>query len=437
MQNASTLGQSHRRLLSVMTRVGLSFAAFFLSASPALAHNGGHGHMYEDQPLHETEMHVFVRDGCPHCADLEEFMESWWEEGDAPSATYYEVLSSETQEKFKLVQNRMKGLQQGVPTIIIDGQLVQGYDTDEKTGKRLRDIYERCKDREEGCILYQDFLDGAGAKSILEGAPTCSGDPTQPCESSEDESKYIFDLWFFGKTDLRDLSLPALSLVLGGLDGFNPCAMWVLITLLTLLINTRSWKKIIIIGGTFLIVSGVMYYIFIAAWLNVFLLIGFNQYVQKIIGLVAIAGGAFYLYEAYGKDPNQCKVTDFKRRQKVIEKMKKAVSASSWPLMIIGVAVLAISVNLIELVCTAGLPAIFTAILAQNALLPWEYYWYLFLYIAAYMFDDAIIFTIAICTLRATGLTAKYRKFTLVFGGVLMAGLGFLLIFFPEALTFQ
>jgi len=423
-----------------MRKVFFASAALLLSiaAAPvALAHSGGHGHMYEGQPLHEVEMHVFVRDGCPHCADLEEFMDEWWAEGDAPSATYYEVLNSATQAKFKLVQNRMKGLQQGVPTIILDGKLVQGYDTDEKTGKRLRQIWDGCKNREEGCIMYEDFLAGAGATSILEGAPTCSGDPTQPCESSEDTSKYIFNIWFIGETDLRDLSLPALSLIVGGLDGFNPCAMWVLITLLTLLINTRSWKKIIIVGGTFLLVSGVMYYIFIAAWLNVFLLIGFNVYVQKIIGIVAIAGGSFYLYEAFGKDPNQCKVTDFKRRQKIIEKMKKAVSASSWPLMILGVAVLAISVNLIELVCTAGLPAIFTAILAQNALLPWEYYWYLFLYIAAYMFDDLIIFTIAICTLRATGFTAKYRKFTLVFGGVLMAGLGLLLIFFPEALTFQ
>jgi glutaredoxin/cytochrome c biogenesis protein CcdA len=419
-----------------ITLAGLLFALLF-SATPVLAHNGGHGHLYEDEQQHDTEMHVFVRDGCPHCADFEAFMEKWWAEGDAPSATYYEVMSSETQAKFKLVQKRMPGLQQGVPTIILDGRIVQGYDTDEKTGMQVRRLWDGCKDREDGCITYEEFLAGAGAKSILEGAPTCSGDPTQPCESSEDESKYIFDLWFIGETDLRDLSLPALSILLGGLDGFNPCAMWVLITLLTLLINTKSWKKIIVIGSTFLIVSGVMYYIFIAAWLNVFLLIGLNQWVQKIIGIVAIAGGSFYLYEAFGKDPNQCKVTDFNRRRKVIEKMKKAVSASSWPLMISGVTVLAISVNLIELICTAGLPAIFTAILAQNALLTWEYYWYLLLYILAYMFDDGIIYIIAISTLHATGFTTKYRKFTLVFGGVLMAILGILFIFFPEALTFH
>ncbi|HLD07550.1 MAG TPA: hypothetical protein VJB60_00610 [Candidatus Peribacterales bacterium] len=415
-----------------------SLAVLFLSAVPtALAHeNAAHGHT-SGPADHDTVMHVFVRDGCPHCAALEKFMDEWFAEGNAPDVTYYEVMNTETQELFAKVQTRMPGLTQGVPTIILDGHILQGYETDETTGERIRELYEFCSAKEDGCITFDAFMAGAGAKSIAESSSTCSGDPTQPCEANYDDKRFIFDFWFVGKTDLRDLSLPALSIILGGLDGFNPCAMWVLISLLTLLINTRSWTKIIVIGGTFLLVSGAMYYLFIAAWLNVFLLLGFNQIIQKIIGLVAIGGGSFYLYEAFGKDPNQCKVTNLGQRQKTIEKMKKAISASSWPLMIGGVAILAASVNLVELVCTAGLPAIFSAILAQSALTSAEHYWYLLLYILAYMFDDLIIYTIAIGTLHATGFTTKYRRFTLIFGGVLMAVLGILLIFFPEALTFN
>jgi glutaredoxin len=416
--------------------IGLS-ALLLIIAAPVSAHdNAAHGYTWGPVD-HDTVMHVFVRDGCPHCADLEEFMDEWFKEGGAPDVTYYEVMEKPTQELFAKVQKRMPGLSQGVPTIIIDGGIIQGYETHETTGKRIRDIYAQCTQKIDGCITFEQFLAGAGAKNLLESTSTCSGDPSQPCEANYDQSKYVFNFWFVGETDLRDLSLPALAFVLGGLDGFNPCAMWVLISLLTLLINTKSWKKIFIIGGTFLFVSGAMYYLFIAAWLNVFLLIGFNFWVQKVIGMVAIGGGSFYLYEAFGKDPNQCKVTSYKGRQKTIERMKKVMSASSWPLMILGVSVLAISVNLVELVCTAGLPAIFTAILAQSALTSFEHYWYIGLYIAAYMFDDLIIYVIAIGTLHATGFTTKYRKFTLVFGGVLMAGLGILLIFFPEALTFH
>src|SRR3990167_866702 len=330
----------------------------------------------------------------------------------------------------------MPGLTQGVPTIILDGQIIQGYDTDLTTGLRIEHLYGECSEREGGCITFEGFLGGAGATSIAGKTSTCSGDPAEPCTSQEDEERFIFDFWFVGKTDLRDLSLPALSLVLGGLDGFNPCAMWVLITLLTLLINTRSWTKIIVIGGTFLLVSGIMYYIFIAAWLNVFLLIGFNHWVQKVIGIVAIAGGSFYLYEALGKDPNACKITDYQRRAKTIDRMKSVVQAASWPGMILGVAILAVSVNLIELVCTAGLPAIFTQILAFNPITHTERYMYLGLYILTYMLDDLIIFGIAVMTLHATGFTTKYRRFTMIFGGVLMFVLGILLIFWPEALTF-
>jgi glutaredoxin/cytochrome c biogenesis protein CcdA len=381
----------------------------------------------------EKIMHVFVREGCPHCAAFKAFMSAW--EG-APSVAYYEVMEKPSQLLFAEVQKRMPGLQQGVPTIILDGHIIQGYDKDETTGQRVRETYEACKDRDGGCITFDEFLAGRGAKSLLESSSTCSGDPSKPCEAHYNEEQFIFDFWFVGRVDLRDLSLPVLSIVLGGLDGFNPCAMWVLITLLTLLINTRSLTKVWVIGGTFLLVSGAMYYIFIAAWLNVFLLIGYNQWVQKIIGIVAIAGGSFYLYEAFGKDPNTCKITDYQKRARTIDRMKSVVQAATWPAMILGVSILAISVNLIELVCTAGLPAIFTQILAFNPLTHVERYMYLGLYILTYMLDDLIIFGIAVATLHATGFTTKYRRFTMIFGGVLMAVLGVLLIFWPEALTF-
>ena len=143
------------------------------------------------------------------------------------------------------------------------------------------------------------------------------------------------------------------------------------------------------------------------------------------------------IYEAFGKDPNVCHVTDHRRRQKIIEWMKRVSQAAAWPAMLIGISILAISVNMIELVCTAGLPAVFTQILAFNEVPDLMRYWYSFLYILLYMIDDTIIFIIALVTLRASGMTTKYRRFTLIFGGILMYALGMLLIFAPEALTFQ
>ena len=372
-----------------------------------------------------AEITAFVRDGCPHCAKFEEYVEKH-----DLKVMYYEVTQIDSQKFFSDLQLRVPALNQGVPTIVIGDTVSQGYDTDEH-GEAIVQRLENCRASEDGCMPLEAFLDSDLTVELIAAGESC----TEDCEADLD--KYTLDLWFIGPVDLTLLSLPALSILLGFLDGFNPCAMWVLITLLTLLINTHDWKKIWIVGGTFLFISGAVYYLFIAAWLNVFLIIGYNFWVQKVIGLVAIGGGGFYLYEAFGKDPNQCKVTNLNRRQKTIARMKSIMQITQWPALILGVSILAVSVNMIELVCTAGLPAVFTQILAFNDITDAARYVYIGLFILMYMIDDLIIFAIAIYTMKATGMTTKYRRFTLIFGGVLMYGLGLLLIFAPELLTFH
>ena len=380
-----------------------------------------------EERYHSTtgaEITAFVRDGCPHCASFEVYAEEH-----NLAVQYYEVTQIDSQALFSRLQQRVPTLNQGVPTVVIGDTVSQGYDTDEH-GQAIEKRLANCQNSASGCQSLENFLASTKTVDLIAAGESC----TEDCDADLD--KYTLDLWFIGPVDLTLLSLPALSILLGFLDGFNPCAMWVLITLLTLLINTHDMKKVWIIGGTFLFVSGAIYYLFIAAWLNVFLMIGYNFWVQKVIGIVAIGGGGFYLYEAFGKDPNQCNVSNLSARQKTIAKMKAIMQITQWPALILGVSVLAISVNMIELVCTAGLPAVFTQILAFNDLTHLARYGYIGLFILMYMIDDMVIFGIAIYTLHATGMTTKYRRFTLIFGGLLMYALGMLMIFAPEALTF-
>ncbi|MCK5020675.1 MAG: hypothetical protein KAS32_26885 [Candidatus Peribacteraceae bacterium] len=369
---------------------------------------------------------AFVGISCPHCTDFQEFANNQrWE------VNYKEISQISVQQEFDKLQDRVPSLNQGIPTIYLNGHVIQGYETHETTGKRIKNLYEECKDESSGCLPFKEFTK---SNVTVELESATQGICLENCEESFDQ--YIIDIWLIGEVDLTLLSLPTLSILLGFLDGFNPCAMWVLITLLTLLINTHDKKKIWVVGGTFLFFSGAVYYLFIAAWLNVFLLIGFNTIVQKIIGLVAVLGGGFYLYEAFGKNPNECKVTNAKQRQKTMVRMRKVLDIAQWPVMIFGVSILAVSVNMIELVCTAGLPAIFTQILAFNDVSTIARYGYIGLFILLYMIDDIVIFAIAVYTLQATGMTTKYQRFTLIFGGLLMYGLGMLLIFAPEILMF-
>ena len=383
----------------------------------------------EPLPPTAVEIHAdivaFVSADCPHCADFEAFAQTQgWE------VKLHDIAQAQSQTLFAKVQERAPLLRQGVPTIVINGHVIQGYKDNATTGKRLTTLLQEYNaNRAEG-MDFTTFLQSETEAQLETAEGTCDGG------CPVDLREYLIDVPFMGKVDLALLSLPSLSILLGFLDGFNPCAMWVLVTLLTLLIATRDPKKVWMIGGTFLIVSGAMYYLFIAAWLNAFLVIGFNAWIQKLIGLVAIGGGAFYFYEAFGKDPNACAVTDFKQKKKIIDHMKSILKKSAWPAMLLGVAILAISVNAIELVCTAGLPAIFTQILAFNEVSTLARYGYMGLYILLYMIDDTIIFAIAVYTLHATGITKKYARFTLIFGGFLMYALGALLLFAPEVLTF-
>ncbi|OIO54223.1 hypothetical protein AUJ46_03815 [Candidatus Peregrinibacteria bacterium CG1_02_54_53] len=368
---------------------------------------------------------AFVSQDCPHCAEFEAFAKTQgWE------VELHDIVQAKSQSLFARVQERAPLLRQGVPTIVINGHVVQGYKDDATTGKRLTVLMEEYTANRSGGMDFNAFLLSDADVQLETAEGTCDGG------CPVDLGEYLIDVPFMGEVDLALLSLPSLSILLGFLDGFNPCAMWVLITLLTLLIATRDPKKIWMIGGTFLIVSGAMYYLFIAAWLNAFLVIGFNAWIQKLIGLVAIGGGAFYFYEAFGKDPNACAVTDLKQKKKIMDRMKSILEKSAWPAMLLGVSILAISVNAIELVCTAGLPAIFTQILAFNEVSALARYGYMALYILLYMIDDVVIFAIAVYTLHATGLTKKYARFTLIFGGFLMYALGALLLFAPEVLTF-
>jgi len=342
----------------------------------------------------------------------------------------HDIADATSQALFRSVQDRVPNLRQGVPTIILNGHVIQGYKDDATTGKRIATLLQDYRANRAAGVDFEAFLQGSEPATLETAEGTCDGG------CPVDLGSYLLDVPLLGEVDLALMSLPALSILLGFLDGFNPCAMWVLVTLLTLLVATRDPKKVWMIGGTFLLVSGAMYYLFIAAWLNAFLVIGFNAWVQKIIGIVAVGGGAFYFYEAFGKDPNTCAVTDFQQKKRIVDRMKSILEVSAWPAMLLGVVVLAVSVNAIELVCTAGLPAVFTQILAFNEVSALARYGYIALYILLYMIDDVVIFAIAVYTLHATGLTKKYARFTLVFGGFLMYALGALLLFAPEVLTF-
>ena len=249
-------------------------------------------------------------------------------------------------------------------------------------------------------------------------------------EDNEDSKK----LPFLGEINVKSISLPLVAIVLGFIDGFNPCAMWVLLFLINMLMHMENKGRRWIYGFTFLFVSGLVYFI---SMLGINLVLsGVNQVsiLRSLIGIVAIVAGGINLrsYFITRKQKDGCTVVDDKKRKSIIKRIKKIDSTESFILAILGISALAISVNLIELACSLGFPATFAEILAINNVNGFARIMYLLLYTLMYMIDDIIVFVISMVTLEATGITNKYSKITHLIGGIIMLIMGILLIFKPE-----
>ena len=250
---------------------------------------------------------------------------------------------------------------------------------------------------------------------------------------------YSVDTGLFGVVSLKDVSLPIFTIILGAVDGFNPCAMWILIFLITMMFSMHDRKKMWILGLTFIFTSGFVYLCFMVSWLSLANFLSSVTLIRFLIASFAVVFGMINIYR-YVKSLNSdvgCDVTDKKKRLKIMERIKKIVTEKSFLLSILGIMLLAFSVNLIELLCSLGIPVMFTNILAMNDLNTLEYVIYMGLYLIFFLIDDILVFVIAMKTLKIKGISNKYTKYSHLIGGIIMVLLGILMVIKPEWLMFN
>lgn len=237
-----------------------------------------------------------------------------------------------------------------------------------------------------------------------------------------------------GTVPIADLSLPALAVLLGLADGFNPCAMWALLYLLSLLVTLQDRRRIWLLVGSFVLASGVLYFLFMTAWLNVFLFLGYLRPLTVIVGLAAIAIGILDL-RSFGrmKGAPACAVGSPRLKQSAMGRMEQLVAAPLSLASFAGIVTLAFLVNTIEFACSAGLPAIFTHTLSLRHLPRLAYYGYILLYDFFFMLDDLLIFTLAAVTLQTT-FGSGYARYGKLAGGAVLLLLGATMLLAPEML---
>ena len=376
----------------------------------------------QEQPAPKVYLTVFYGDGCSHCAKEEIFLDKL--EKEFPSLVVRRLEVWYNQDNVKIMKEIAINLNinvAGVPLTVIGDEVISGYLNDQTTGARIRGIVEShliigCAD------IVGDIVGDNGDGGNFE------------CE--DDKLLETIDLPFFGEVETKKWSLPILTIAIAAIDGFNPCAMWVLLFLVSLLLGMENKKKMWTLGIAFIVTSSVVYFFFLTAWLNLFLFLGFISIIRIIIGIVAIGSGGYHLREWYVNKSGLCKVTDQKRKQKIMDKFKQVTEEKKFWLALVGIISIAIAVNMIELVCSAGLPAIYTQVLALSDLSVPFYYLYLLLYIFVFMLDDLAIFVIAMTTLQVAGLSGKYSRWSNLLGGIIILILGILLIFKPGWVMF-
>lgn len=378
-----------------------------------------------------VNIYLFHSYTCKHCKEEIKLLDELEKEYDNIKVYKYEVNENGNGELLNNISEIMGSKVTGTPYTIIGNKVFSGYD------------YENSKGRFKGAIEYYSkygYEDKVGEYISSIPLPSYEVKDTDP-DVDEYISNYIsykVKLPLIGEVKLKNLTLPLITVVIGLADGFNPCAMWVLLFLISMLIGMKDKKRMWILGSTFLLISALIYLIFMMSWLNLANLLISVVWVRVIIAVVSLVGGIINLrgYIKHRK-VSGCDVVDDKKRNKIITRIKKFTTEKNFWLAILGVIVLAISVNVVELACSAGLPVMFIEILSLNNLTAIEEIIYIVLYMLFFLLDDFVVFVIAMTTLSLTGVSSKYGNLSKLIGGILMLFIGLLLMFKPEWIMFN
>ena len=364
-----------------------------------------------------TTIYFFYGKECPHCAKEKPFLDDLENRYPQLTVKRYEVWHNKENADFFVKLSKACGVQATgvVPITFIGEDAIIGFDNAQGKGKEIEEKVLKCIN--DGCIDTLTKLEGGGT-----------------CPVPQDET--TVNIPFIGKLDASKVSLPLLTMALGLADGFNACAMFVLLILIGILLRTKSRKRMALIAGIFVFTSGLIYLLFMTVWLNAFILLGNMSLIFIFVGLTALIVGLINVKEFFffGKGPSLS--IPEKAKHGIFEKVRKIVNAEKLYIMIGAVILLAISVNFVEFLCTFGFPMVFTSVLANSPIPDVMKYFYLILYQVFYMLDDAIIVIIAVITLSNKRLTEKYGKLLKLIAGLLMLILGLILLIKPELLTF-
>jgi hypothetical protein len=370
-------------------------------------------------------LHFFWAANCPHCAEEKPFIEAMQRRYPQLQVREYEIWRQ--RENFELLlalAERHGGGVVSTPATVLGDRLWFGFNS--VIAGEMEETAARCL--ATGC---PDLLAAAGKPAAAAEPPPAPGPPL-PEKATEKAAPVAVP--FFGRLDPESLSLPVFTLLLGLLDSFNPCAFFVLLFLLSLLVHLRSRRIMLLVGGTFVFFSGLIYFLFMAAWLNLFLLAGRMQQVTTVAGGVALLVAAFNIKDFFFFHQGPTLSIPESAKPRLFKRMRHLLTESRLPSVLFGTVVLAVAANSYELLCTAGFPMVYTRVLTLHDLERWQYYAWLALYNAVYVVPLLVIVLVFAFTLGARKLSEGQGRVLKLVSGLMMLLLGLVLLVNPALL---
>ncbi len=366
-------------------------------------------------------LEVFTRERCPHCEEAKRFLEAFHRERPDVEVVEHDVLRDpRARERLRSLASEHGVEAPGVPAFYVGGELVVGYRGADVTGKRLEALVERAE-------ATQGEAQAPEGACLPEDTASCEGAVSAPARDAE-----AIEIPFLGHPiTVSQLGLPLFTFALGLLDGFNPCSMWVLILMLSMLASLRDRVKMLLIAGTFVAVEGIAYFAFMAAWLNAFLLIGFSRTSEIALGGISCLAGLIHLKDFWALGRGISLSIPQGAKPGIYARMRRILVAENLLGALVGTVVLAVLVQVVELLCTSGFPALYTRILTLRRMDRWSYYGYLLLYDLAYMLDDVLILAVGVVTLSRRRLQEREGRWLKLVSGAAMVGLGVYLLVAP------
>jgi len=354
-------------------------------------------------PAHaeEPDVVVFWAEGCPYCEVELAFLDELSTEFPNLTVARYEVKHDESNRRLFVETMAALGLEAtGVPTTVMGARVWVGFDAE-----RAEDIHRAV------AALSRDDVEA----------------------TTELVDRSIIEVPLIGPIDVASHSLLASTAIIALVDGFNPCSLWVLSILLALVLNTRSRRRVLMVGLTFLAVTATLYGVYIVGFYSVLSYIGYVDWIRIGVAVLALAFGLLNVkdYFAFRRGPSLT-IADEKKPE--IYRRMRALAVPDRPLVSVlgGTALLAVGVSLIETPCTAGFPVLWADLMAQSGVGSAGAGLLFGVYMLVFLVDELLVLAAAVIAMRVTKVTERHGRLLKLVGGMVMLTLAGVLVVAPE-----